>query len=253
MKRSRLALWATSLLAAVLLPSCGGGGEEEGDNFISVQQFETGGCGFYLMGLGQDLTIRASQIDSSVSKGPTGVPMTPPTDQTITVGQPDGTFATDIDIPEGWTNLGRVGNTSRTLEGTMSCGGAPPCRIRGMVYSVSSDGRIGHLRFVMDESSYTNTIGQALAHFFGCASTADASGYQGNIAGTWSSGNKRILVPTLAGTGFHAWFNFQTGACLIQMQAKNVVEFVATDEHPKYDQEIDCLFSYTAASWRKAY
>lgn len=252
MKRSRLALWATSLLAAVLLPSCGGGGEEEGDNFISVQQFETGGCGFYMMGLGQDITIRATQM-GEYSKGGTGGPMTDPRDQKINVQLPDGTFATDIDIPAGWTNLGKVGTTSRILYGTMSCGNTIPCRIHGMVYSVSDDGRIGHLRFVMDEGSYSNQTSQVLAHFFGCASTADGSNNQGNVAGTWSSGDKRILVPTLAGSGFNAWFNFQTGTCLIQMQAETQVEFVNVDTGVEFSQRIQVLFSNTAASWRKAY
>lgn len=204
--------------AAALLSACGGD-DVNGDLFVSVQQFESGGAGFWLQGTGGDLRIVSIGVGNNgdiINVKGVGTEMQGP--YAITSSSDEN--AEKI-IPPGWEDLGKVGDQSRIVQGNLIAGGRTLAGISSMVYSIESGNHRGHLSMVFNVSENTTSFNAALAAFFGCTNTVQTNNRgnnNGNYNNYWQYNNgRRVIFPDAGGVSIQMWFDFSSGRALAQM------------------------------------
>lgn len=237
MKLFKKSCLAVALFSGAFFAACGGGGAgASGDLFVSIQQFESGSAGFFLMSTGGDMRV--------ISNGTTGnediVNVTRPSGNLMspfTVQDDQSPFA---EVPVGWDGQYAVSGQSRVLSGIMKVGGSRVSEISSMVYYVSGMTR-GYLEAVFPPKSDTN-FDNALAALFGCVtrnSISTSNNTNGNVGGNVyvQDDNSRVLFPSASGTSLHMWFDFTSGRALIQLVAQKHY-----DEITWYDKDGNELF-----------
>lgn len=257
MKPLRYARLFVALLTASLLSACGGG-NENGDLFVSIEQFESGGAGFWIQGQGGDLRVISDGtvqglINSDIGVG-SQMEAPKPVDSSNYADADD--IDTDKIIPPGWDNLGKVGRMSRALTGRLESGGMTVAHISSMFYFLEEGSGRGHLRMVFN---YENSAqySSALARFFGCVSNVAYSTGGNNQANAWvDTTAQRVLFPEANGVAIHFWFDFNNGHCLSQMQATtHTGEYTYTDQNGQRQTRSStgagAVFTYPNAIFRK--
>ena len=209
------------MASAALLSACGGG-DVNGDLFVSVEQFESGGAGFFIHGTGGDLRVVSNGIGINgdiVNVQPSGsTRMQAPYEVVTSVDD------TERITPSGWENPGRVARQSRIVSGVLKADGRVLSTISSMLYTMEEGESRAHLSMTFSLSTSDSTeFGQALAAFFGCTSTvvrnnnSGNSNYYGNSYWQYTNNNRRVVFPDSSGISLHVWFDFHTGVALSQM------------------------------------
>lgn len=222
MKLFRKSLFLLSaLLGASLLPSCGGGGEETGNQFVSVTSFKSGSVGFYIQGSPVVRIISRGQ-PSDVNPGSNPFP---------SIGRLD-TWNDDFmgggNSLEDWENFAgyqadvTTGNQSCVVNITIRNSSDNQYSIDGVAtYTVA--GNMGYMELYFDEvsGSSNNLDYAALIHFMGAVTRSDLT-YSTDGDGTDSSGaansaDQRVIITSLTGSVIKFWFNFETNQCLTEL------------------------------------
>ena len=209
------------LLSATLLPSCGGGANDEGNQFVSVTAFKGGSTGFYVQG---------SPVVRIVSNGQP-YDVNPGRNPYPTIGRLDtwnDGFKDGGDSEEDWNNF--AGDMSDVTDGDQSCLVNVTIRnssdnqysINGQAtYTVS--GKMGYMELYFDEVSGSNNNLEysALIHFMGALTRSDLTystdGDATDSSGTTSSADQRVLITSLTGSVIKFWFNFETNEALTEL------------------------------------
>lgn len=232
MKRFRCARFLIALLAASLLPGCGGGGDDGGDRYVSITQFESGSAGFFITGVGGTMRIRSYGVGSNSDVVSGGAPKGD-------IPLPGNVFNVDIErgdqgynIPEEWLDVGAVADQTKMLTGELIISEMRVASIIGMVYQMEEGNHRAYLRVLYTPDMSASTYTQAMANFFGYVSVTDVSSSSTGNAGSmvWvDESNQRVVLPAAQGTSIHVWFNFDSGTCLIQLYATVHYELVDPD------------------------
>lgn len=218
--RAFLALAATALMSA-----CGGGGGEQGDNFVSTTQFASGSVGFYLVGNGGVLSILSDGAKQGVSSDKPGgsIKEPDPVFDPLAEGAFDGDGMLGYVVPEGFEDFGVAEAVSPVCTGRMfsESGGSGSCRLSHIEYKVETGGRRAYMDIIASTSTDSTTADTVLAHFFGAVVRNDFpttnSGNTGSMV--WYDDQlKRVLLISSQGTSVHVWFNFDTNTCLVQLR-----------------------------------
>ena len=259
MKRSRCA----SILAAIscaVLAACGGG-EANSDNFVSVQEFESGSAGFFLMGSGSAVRIASYGVgaNADVGRAPIGgQTIAPPTKSEGEDTDGDGTMDsnTQVVVP-GWADMEmRVEGQTRVLQGAF-ISGSSRLPIDAMIYSVCGGGTRAHLELYFTDNGNNVQISQALAHFFGVvvASDVSANGNTNNNYTYYDRNTSRVLLTSATGAAIKAWFNFDTGTAIFQLigQVAQANQWSSITGYPTSwgNPEEGALYTSTNCSFRK--
>lgn len=243
MKIFRFSLLFGALIGAALLPSCGGGANSKGDQFVSVTAFQSGSVGFMIQG---------SPYVQVVSRGPLqGI-----NGQNTVNGIQTPDFTMDDfegeNVEESWRDF--AGDMAELREGTQSCvvtvrvtnSSENEYSIDGIAtYTVAE--KLGYLKLNFDEVSGSggNLEYQALIHFLGAVTQSDltynnSEGTGTNTNGTSGTGANRILITTLTGSELRFWFNFETSQAMVELNytanittevTANSQQVTATREH----------------------
>lgn len=224
MKIFRFALIIAALSGVAIFPSCSGGGEETGNQFVSVTAFKSGSVGFHLIGSPTVWLESDGEPQNISSLGKNPFPE---------IGRLDATNSSENvlggeDIEETWNNF--AGNMSEETTGSSSCyvrvsiynSQDKQYSIRGTAtYTVG--GQMGYLNLFFDEVSGSNNNLEysALIHFMGALTQSDLTystdGDGKDNSGTTTGANERVLITTLTGSQIKFWFNFETNQCLTEL------------------------------------
>ena len=209
-------LLAAALGVAALLPSCGGGADESGNQFVSVSAFKSGSCGFYIHG-SPDIRIVSSGMPNDVNPGSNPFPQ---------IGRPDSSISESVE--DEWMDF--AGDLADVGNGTSSClvnvvirnSQEQDYSISGTATYVVSD-RMGYLELNFNEISggSGNLEYAALIHFMGAVTKSDLT-YTSednsiDSTGVSSGSAERILITTLTGSTMKFWFNFDTNQVLTEL------------------------------------
>lgn len=208
------------MASAALLSACGGG-DVNGDLFVSVEQFESGGAGFFIHGTGGDLRVisNGTGINGDIINTQVGA---------STMQKPYDTALSEEDsekvTPTGWETTGKVARQSRIVSGVLKADGKVLTTISSMLYTMEEGDNRAHLSMTFSLSTSDSTeFGRALAAFFGCTSTVvrnnnnGNSNYWGNSYWQYTNNNRRVVFPDSSGISLQVWFDFRTGVALSQM------------------------------------
>ena len=219
------------------MSACGGGGGEQGDNFVSTTQFASGSVGFYLTGPGGVLRI----VSDGAVQGLGG------SKQEQQILTPDEVFDPTAEgaldgllgyaVPEGYDDFGMSEAATPVCSGRMYSDnefGSGSCRLSHIEYLVEAGGHRAYMKAIASTSQSSATADEVLAHFFGAVVRNDFpttnSGNTGSMV--WFDEQlKRVLLISSAGTSVHVWFNFDSDTCLVQLRGMvfGNVEFVGGD------------------------
>lgn len=205
------------MLAAVLLPACGNG-DQNGDNFVSVQQFSSGSAGFFIQGIGATMRIRSNgqgdNTDIVNDTRPSGnLPLPEESWQNA------GGNTVQMTRPEGWETTGAVAETSKILSGSLLINNTLVAHINSMTYQLEEGGQRGYLSITYEAVGSDSSFTTGLANFFGYVSQANVSEGAGNTSSTVyvNESGQRVLLPSVAGTSVKIWFDFSSGYALMQL------------------------------------
>lgn len=222
-----------ALLAAALLPACGGGGEN-GDRYVSIQQFESGGAGFFISGIGASMRIVSNGVGNNddivypgISEGNLPLP-----DQMMNANENLGDLGWIQ--PPGWEESDKIADESKVLSGELIISGVRVAYIDAMIYQMEAGNNRAYLRVQYEGGVNNSLFTQYLARFFGYVSTSDISSGTGNTgANVWvdTENTTRVVLPSAQGTSLEVWFDFRTGLAVVQLTAAKqiTIHHVLTD------------------------
>lgn len=239
MKRLHCVRLLIALASAAILSACGGS-DVNGDLYVSVQQFESGGAGFWLSGTGGNLRVVSTGTGTNsdiINVKAIGTNMQGPYD---VVASAEDT--SEKVTPAGWEDLGKIGDQSKIVSGRLTADGQTLTSISAMIYSVEAGGQRAHLSmtFTLQTGSTDTSLSQALAGFFGCTSsvarTNNNNGNSNYYGSYWqyNNGNRRVVFPDSSGVSIQAWLDFTTGHAVVQM-----VGAVANDDTSYSDNTLN--------------
>lgn len=222
MKFFRFALIIAALSGVALFPSCSGGSEEVGNQFVSVSSFKAGSTGFHIIGSPSVWIESMGQPTNIANLGKNPFPE---------IGRLDDSTDSHVggeDTAEVWNSF--AGDMADETTGTSSCYVKVNIyNSQDHQYSISGTatytvgGDMGYLMLYFDEVSGSNNNLEysALIHFMGALTQSDLTystdGDAQNNNGTTSGSNERITITTLTGSQIKFWFNFATNQCMTEL------------------------------------
>ncbi|MCH5284532.1 MAG: hypothetical protein J1E42_02935 [Akkermansiaceae bacterium] len=241
MKRSRYALACASVLAAALISGCGGGGGDEADNYVSVTQFETGGAGFFLNGVGASMRIVSTGVgeNSDVVGGGVARGDIPLPEKVWHDGSTAGTV--NEGRPEGWETSKAVAKQSKVLSGELTINNTRVAHITAMSYLMEEGHERAYLTLYYEAASSEAVFTTQMANFFGYISTTAVSSSTGNNGGNvWvdTEGSQRVVLPAAAGTSIRVWLTFTNGTAVVQLIGAKHYEVRDPDTGDKLDDMV---------------
>ena len=222
MKCLRYARFFVAALAAAFLSSCGGGDNSaNSDTFVSVEQFQSGSSGFFVMGVGGSFRIisngTAGNEDIVNNEDAfAGEDMLGPYD---VFERQDDDQSNPWVTPSGWEDLGKIERMSKIVSGSLIAGGTVVAAIDSMLYSIEAGGNRAHLEVQFSQQNSNSLFESSLAYFFGNITPQSVSSSNlGNVGSVWiNNSTRRILLPTADGCSMHIWFDFSSGRSLVQL------------------------------------
>lgn len=258
MKYTRLAHTLIALAVASLIPACGGGGDEDGENFVSVKQFTSGSCGFFITGTGGVVRVISNGTagNEDIHRGKPGSQIYEPADVFDANLKPDSGRDTAWYVPDAYQNMGISEDVSPVLGGRLVANGNVLSTIDAMIYHMEEGGKRAMLEVWFPTNNNTTSFSEGLAHFFGATVYADLPSVSGNtLALVWTDDSMtRVLMPTASGTSMRIWFDFDSGKCLVQLWGMVAMAYVNSDgiEIEKGSGE-GGVFSSVNSSFRKTF
>lgn len=225
MKLFRITLLLTALCSASLVPSCGGGGDETGNQYVSVSAFKSGATGFSIIGSPIVWIESTGPVQGTGSLGSNPFPdISRPDDSDDQYIHTDGYVGT----LEQWNNF--AGDMADAEKGSSSCyvnvrisnSSDRQYSIDG-VATYTAIGNLGYLHLYFDEVSGSNNNLEyaALIHFMGAVTQSDLTystdGDSSTSDGATTGSKQRYLITTLTGSELKFWFNFDTNQSMTEL------------------------------------